>query len=209
MRAPAELLIVTDRHSCTAAGHSLPSLVAAAADAGARRFLFREKDLDPEPRRELAAQCVRAAAGAGAALIIASDPALARELGGLEVHLASTDPAPPEGVVWGRSCHSTPEVARARDEGAAYVTVSPVFVSAAKPGYGPALGVAGLRRAVTAAQAMPVLALGGISAATCASCIATGATGVAVMSFVMSAPSPAAAVAALCASLNRAAHPVS
>ena len=47
--------------------------------------------------------------------------------------------------------------AAAAGEGCDYATLSPIFVSASKPGYGPALGVGALRDAP-----LPVYALGGV-----------------------------------------------
>jgi len=70
--------------------------------------------------------------------------------------------------------------------GADYVTVSPVFLTVSKPGYGPALGTDGLAR-IVARVAGPVIALGGVTAANAASCRAAGAQGVAVMGEVMRA----------------------
>jgi thiamine-phosphate diphosphorylase len=198
------LLILTDRRLCEAAGHSLPEVIAAAAGAGARQFLFREKDLDGESRRVMALACLRIAAAHGASVAIASDTALAADLGGLVVHLAAADARPQRPTRWGRSCHGAGEVRAAAAEGAAYVTASPVFASASKPGYGPVLGETGLRALVDAAPGLPVYALGGISPQTCATCVRAGAAGVAVMTCVMAAADPANAVARLLGRLEAA-----
>jgi thiamine-phosphate pyrophosphorylase len=80
--------------------------------------------------------------------------------------------------------------------GADYVTVSPVFLTASKPGYGPALGLDGLAHIVERV-AGPVIALGGVTAANAASCRAAGAHGIAVMGEVMRAADPRAAVDAI------------
>jgi thiamine-phosphate pyrophosphorylase len=80
--------------------------------------------------------------------------------------------------------------------GADYVTLSPVFLTESKPGYGPALGLEGLAAAVAAAKG-PVIALAGITAANAAACIRAGAAGVAVMGEVMRAADPEATVRAL------------
>jgi thiamine-phosphate pyrophosphorylase len=86
--------------------------------------------------------------------------------------------------------------------GADYVTLSPIFASASKPGYGPALGLAGLAACV-AACAGPVIALGGVTAATAPLCLAAGARGVAVMGEVMRADDPRLAVERLLHSFAR------
>jgi thiamine-phosphate pyrophosphorylase len=200
--ASARLLVLTDRAMCASAGHSLVEVVSAAARAGVRRFVFREKDLAPDARRELAIRCLRVADAYWADLVVASDVTLARSLGRLPVHCAGDDPVPMGGVVWGRSCHDAGEVAAAARDGASYVTVSPVFESASKPGYGPVLGVAGLRRLASVAGSVPVFALGGVDAPNAALCLAAGAAGVAVMSYVMGAERPEERVASLLESLS-------
>jgi thiamine monophosphate synthase len=100
----------------------------------------------------------------------------------------------------GRSCHDADELARLSTED--YATLSPVFATESKPGYGPVLGLA--RLATLAARSpRPLLALGGISAAEdAAACVGAGAAGVAVMGAVMRAPDPAAVVAALVAEVG-------
>jgi thiamine-phosphate pyrophosphorylase len=75
----------------------------------------------------------------------------------------------------GRSAHSVDEVRNARDEGADYVLLAPIWPS---PGKGPALGVEALRQA--SAAGVPVLALGGIEeSAQVAAALAVGAHGIA------------------------------
>ena len=197
------LIVLTDRRQCERAGRRLPEVVSEAAGAGAGRFVFREKDLDRQARRDLAAECLMATSAQGASLIVASDAALARDLGVRCVHLAHDDRAPDErGVQFGRSCHDSAEAGAAALEGAAYVTASPVFASPSKPGYGPELGEDGLRALVAAAGGVPVYALGGVTPERCSDCVRWGAAGVAVMSHVMGAADPAVAVASLLAVLR-------
>jgi len=89
-------------------------------------------------------------------------------------------------------CHSIDEVGAAR--GAPYVTISPVAPTPSKPGYGPPLGVDGVRAAVAAAGGTPVYALGGVTAANARSFCSAGAYGVAVMGAVLRAGDPDAVV---------------
>ncbi len=93
----------------------------------------------------------------------------------------------------GCSAHNESEILGAAAAGADYVTLSPIFVSASKPGYGPALGLGALGRA----SPCPVLALGGIDPANAAGCVAAGATGVAVMGGAMTARDPQSYMAGL------------
>jgi thiamine-phosphate pyrophosphorylase len=79
-------------------------------------------------------------------------------------------------------------VAAAASAGADYVTLSPIFLTASKPGYGPALGVAAIGRA--ADLGIPVIALGGVTADRLRPCIDAGAAGVAVMGEIMRSDEP-------------------
>jgi thiamine-phosphate pyrophosphorylase len=187
------LIVVTDRTQSEAAGRPLVATVAAVADAGAPFVLFREKDLADTDRRALGREVAAALEGTGTMLLVASSFALATEIDAAGVHLAGAAPRPhqPAGgaAAFGRSCHDAAEVAAAAAEGASWVTLSPIFGSASKPGYGPALGPPAL-----GGHAVPVFAFGGITSATVGACVAGGAHGVAVMGAVMAAPDPAGAV---------------
>jgi thiamine-phosphate pyrophosphorylase len=194
--APGGLVVVTDRRQ---ARRPLPEVVAAAVAGGVRWVLLREKDLPRPERAAVATRLREVLVPAGGRLIVAGpDP-----LGGDAVHLAACDPdacSLPAGVLVGRSCHDAAELARLTTEH--YVTVSPVFASASKPGYGPPLGLASLADLCRRAAPRPVLALGGVEAAEqAAACVAAGAAGVAVMGAVMRAADPVAAVGEMCQAL--------
>jgi thiamine monophosphate synthase len=211
-------MVLTDRRQAQA---PLPEVVAAAVAGGARWVLLREKDL-PRPERYALAVRLRAVlAPAGGTLVVAGpDP-----LDGNAVHLSATDPTPAEVAsimefpprpggdpprelhdyaerrIVGRSCHDPVELARLSIED--YLTISPVFPSASKPGYGPALGPAGLAALCPLAGGRAVLALGGVDTRDrVAACLAAGAAGVAVMGAVMRAADPAAVVAGLAAAVQ-------
>jgi thiamine-phosphate pyrophosphorylase len=173
------LIIVTDRRM---AARPLLDVVKSALDGGARTFLLREKDLPREERLALA-EAMRAL---GADVIAAGpDP-----LEGDAVHLAANDPFSSARLT-GRSCHDKAEVMAAKED---YVTLSPIFSTSSKPGYGPALGVEVLSLPVS----KPVIALGGIlTAAQANACRVAGAAGVAVMGAVMRAEDPAATLKGL------------
>jgi thiamine-phosphate pyrophosphorylase len=91
-------------------------------------------------------------------------------------------------VFCGRSCHSRPDLGRAAGEGCSWATLSPVFVSRSKPGYGPPLGTSAL-----ANTPLPTWALGGVSAVNARLCLEAGAAGVAVMGPLLGAGKPARA----------------
>ena len=198
------LVVLTDRRQSEAAGRPLPATVAAAVAGGAPAVLFREKDLPPDARRALGEEVADSCGDAG--LIVASDVGLAGELGATAVHLAAADAWLVTALPIGRSCHDAAELADAARHGAAYATLSPVFPTGSKPGYGPPLTPDGLAD-LAARSPVPVLALGGVDATNVEDCLAAGASGVAVMGAVMAAPDPTAVVRELLDVLNEGATP--
>jgi thiamine-phosphate pyrophosphorylase len=176
-------LVLTDRSQCAG---GLLDAVAAAVDGGARAVVLREKDLPAEERDRLADR-LRALLHPVGGVLVRAGTAGSAGAGAGAVHLAANDPFPrPRPAVVGRSCHSVDELRRAKAEGCDYVMLSPVFPTASKPGYGPALGLAGL--ASLAAVGPPVYALGGIRPADVPGCLTAGARGVAVMGSIMRDP---------------------
>lgn len=196
------LVVITDRAAAARAGRDVATTVAAALDGGAPAILLRDRELPRPQRREVGERLRELTSASGARLLVSSDVRLAGEVGADGVHLTANDaPLPPDrdmGLV-GRSCHDRAEVAAARDEAVTYAFVSPVAVTATKPGYGPALGTAGLRDLVKVAGDLPLLALGGVTADNAADWRAAGAKGVAVMGGVMTAADPDTAVRGLLA----------
>jgi thiamine-phosphate pyrophosphorylase len=178
---PDRLLLVTDRHLCVRA---LPSVVQDAVSAGVRWVWFRDKDL-AGPERLALARAVQEAVAGRAALSIGSDVEIAVALGLSAVHLpmsadlVSARARLRPGALIGLSAHALADVARAKAMGADYVTLSPIFATASKPGYGPALGLASL--AAARAIGLPVVALGGMMPETAGSAMAAGASAIAVM----------------------------
>jgi thiamine-phosphate pyrophosphorylase len=185
------LLVLTDRTQT--GGRPLVDVVQAAVAGGARAVVLREKDL-PRPERARLTVALRAVlAEVDGTLLAASDASLDTD----GVHLGANDPFPAvRPRIVGRSCHNPEELRRAAGAGCTYATLSPVFASASKPGYGPALGTGALTD-----RSLPVFALGGVSTDNAKECVTAGAAGVAVMGAVMRAADPAAVVAALMARL--------
>jgi thiamine-phosphate pyrophosphorylase len=201
---PGPLLVITDRHQ---ARQPLETIAAAVGRGGGRWLLFRDKDLAAPARRELATRLARVASEQDVTLSVSADAELAEAVGAAGVHLqAATAVALARerlgDAIIGVSAHSVADVATAAAAGADYVTLSPIFLTESKPGYGPALGTAALRAA--AAQRIPVLALAGITAVTAGACLAAGASGVAVMGEVMRADDPARVVRDLVAACEAA-----
>ncbi|MFC8848913.1 thiamine phosphate synthase, partial [Micromonospora sp. NPDC057141] len=217
---PCGVVVLTDRGGGAPGG--LGRVVAGAVAGGVRWVVLREKDLPRAERAALAAELRPILAEAGGTLIVAGpDP-----LGGDAVHLPAAGPYPPPrpgpvdhaladpadrpGPVdrpglagrprpWlvGRSCHDAAELARLTTEG--YATLSPVYPSRSKPGYGPPLGPQRLGELIRVSP-VPVLALGGIGIPDqVRACVAAGAVGVAVQGAIMRAADPAETAATLTA----------
>lgn len=190
------LLVLTDRSQTTM---PLADVVAAAVDAGARGVVLREKDLPNDARRALVTLLAPIVQEAGGVLLSAG----AYLAGADGVHqlsgARSVGGAATSGAITGRSCHDADELRAAQDDGVDYVTVSPVYATASKPGYGPPLGIDGLASLVTATK-LPVYALGGVDRpAAVAACRSAGAHGVAVMGAIMRARRPGPLVSELLA----------
>jgi thiamine-phosphate pyrophosphorylase len=185
------LLVISDRHQAMLPIEQVAEGVFA---GGCRWFSLREKDLPPADRRALLDRLVALGRRSGAVVTVHEDTeaAVAADADGLHLPSGGNVEAArsrlPKGLI-GASAHSAAEAAALLGAGADYVTVSPIFLSASKRGYGPALGLDGLARIAGAAPG-PVIALGGITDGNAAACLATGAAGIAVMGEVMRATDP-------------------
>jgi len=194
------LLLITDRRQ---ARRPIAEVVAAALEGGCRWLSVREKDLGAPEQVALAERIVEIARPFHAHVILHGEPRLAAEAGCAGVHLPAAGDVGAARRLLGPgawvsiSTHRQEEALGAAESGADAVTLSPIFVSASKPGYGPALGLERLA-AVAAAARIPVIALGGIEdEAAVRACLQAGAAAVAVMGTVMRATDPALLVARL------------
>ena len=184
------LYAITDRHRC--APTPLTDVISELLDAGVTAIQLREKDLNSDELIKLAQPLVALCRNYQARLFINTDTRLAHKVGAAGVHL----PAYAESVSSvkaqigddfsvGCSVHAFEAAKKRKAEGADFLTYSPIYPTASKPGYGPAVGVQNLAEMTTRVK-LPVFALGGITPARVAECLAAGAFGVAVMSGVMS-----------------------
>ncbi|HEX3863646.1 MAG TPA: thiamine phosphate synthase [Stellaceae bacterium] len=197
------LLIISDRSQ---AKRPLIDIAAAAFRGGCRWFSLREKDLPAAERRELLAALVTLGRGCGAIITVHDDLDAAVAVGAGGVHLpGGGNPAAarqrlPNGLI-GVSAHSPEEAAAQIKGGADYASLSPIFLTASKPGYGPAIGLDALGEAAHRSP-RAIVALGGIDDGNIASCLAAGAGGIAVMGEIMRAADPEAATRALLAAIE-------
>ena len=185
------LYAITDRRLCAPA--SLVQVVRSLLDAGVKGIQLREKDLDDTELGPLAEEIAGLCRSHGAKLFINSRIGIGLDVRASGVHLPANAPSVREmlerdhgRLIIGCSVHSLEEARKREEEGADFVTFSPVYVTASKPGYGPAAGIEKLAE-VSRAVRIPVFALGGITPERVAECLWAGAYGVAVMSGLMSA----------------------
>ncbi len=199
------LLVITHRQM---ASRPLTAVVADALAGGCRWILVREKDLPRPVLTALVQEVVALVRPYGAWVSVSADVHAVVEAQAHGVHLPwgqdvrAARQAVGPGRWVGVSAHSLAEAQAAAVAGADYVTLSPIFLTESKPGYGPALGLATLRQ-VSQALPVPVIALAGITPQNAAACVQAGAAGVAVMGAVMGAADPARVVRQLVAGLKR------
>jgi thiamine-phosphate pyrophosphorylase len=187
------ILIVTDRMQCA---EPLEARAASLFRGGCRWLSLREKDLEPAERRVLLERLVLMARPFGATIGIHDDldAALACDA---PLHLPSASDtaaarrALDAGRLLGKSCHTRADAIAAARDGADYITLSPFFPTASKPGYRPGLKPAALN-AIAADSALPVLALGGITRATLPKLKGSAVKGIAIMGEAMRTPDPQA-----------------
>jgi thiamine-phosphate pyrophosphorylase len=199
------LMVLTD--PALLKGRDAVDVCGRAAAAGATMIQVRWKDGGSAEIAELARSLVRALR---VPILVNDRVDVALAAGAAGAHLgwddlplrAARDIAPP-GFILGLSVGSADEAARARDLPADYWSLGPCFATATKPDAGPPLGAEGFSRlAALAPPGLPVIGVGGITAATAGVVRRAGAAGVAVTAAVLGATDPARAAAAVLAAVS-------
>jgi thiamine-phosphate pyrophosphorylase len=198
------LLVITDRSEARA---PLEEILAAAFAAGCRWASIREKDLPADEQIALARRLLPLARQHGATLTLHGDPVIAANAGVDGVHLPAGDDARGarallgQGALIGISIHTAHEGAALAADIVDYAIAGPAYDTPSKLGHGPVLGGAGVR-AICRSTALPVIAIGGVTATTSAEMIEAGAAGIAVMGSIMRAADPGEQVRRLLAALG-------
>ncbi|MDT8435849.1 MAG: thiamine phosphate synthase [Gemmatimonadota bacterium] len=188
-----------------ACGRPLEAVVRACVEAGATAVQLRDKEADAADLYRTARRIVPLVEAAGALLFVNDrfDVALAAgahgvHLGPADLPVAAVRAAVPPGFLIGASTDDPQEARSLAAAGADYLGVGAVYGTRSKPGLADeAIGPARVA-AVRAAAGVPCVGIGGITARNAGEVFAA-ADGVAVLSAVMSAPDPAAAVRAVLA----------
>jgi thiamine-phosphate pyrophosphorylase len=200
VHGPVDLRVylVTDRGAT--GGRPLADVVEACLEAGVRTVQLREKDLGGRDLYHLADDLRARTARHGARLLVNDRVDVALAVGADGVHLPGTG-FPIEtargllgaGRLVAVSTHSPPDAAAAARAGADFVVFGPVYETPSKRGYGPPVGLAALAEACRSAT-VPVVAIGGVTAARVPEARRAGAAGVAVIRALLEAVDPARAV---------------
>lgn len=170
----------------------LAAKVRACLEGGAAMVQYRAKNASPELALDQARRLLGLCRAHAVPLIVNDSVALALAVGADGVHLGREDDdaaqarlALPRAII-GVSCYDDPQRARAAaDAGADYVAIGSVFTSSTKP----RAVHAPLERLAAAGELsrLPVVAIGGITAANAPRAIAAGADMVAVIAALFDA----------------------
>lgn len=190
--------LITDRKlTRDLAGRAAAAL--AALPPGVAALHLREKDLGGRALLALARSLLAVCRARGQLLIVNDRIDVAVAAGADGVHLPAAGVPVAEvrrllgpAALVGVSCHGAEDVARALAAGASYATFSPVYETPSKRAYGDPVGVDALRAA--ARLGLPLVALGGVTAARVPEVRAAGAVGVAAIRAWLVEDPPDAAV---------------
>lgn len=194
-------LPVRGLYAITDAGGQGPEALVARVEpvlaAGARVLQYRDKSSDAERRYREALALVQACRKHDVLFIVNDDIDLAEACGAGGVHLGQDDGSITEArrrlgsdAVIGVSCYASLERAqRMQDAGADYLAFGAVYPSTTKPAA--AHADATLLREARARFSLPLVAIGGITAANAAEVVAAGIDAVAVIQGLFGASDPA------------------
>ncbi len=200
-------MLVTDR---AATPRPLADVVRAAVAGGVSAVMLREKDLATADLVRLGREVRDVCRDAGVTFIVNHDVAAALRLSADGVHLGYRSVAVGDartmlgaGALVGRSTHDRFELQEAQAAGADYVTFGPIRDTPSKRGLVPTRGFSGLTIAARSAGSMPVVALGGLTAADAGRVRGCGAAGVAAIRALVADGDPASAARLFVAAWNR------
>ena len=202
--------LVTDRN-LAGGPDALIDAVAQAVDNGVNLVQMREKDLPDAMQLDLA-QRLREVTNGKALLFINDSVSIAEASGADGVQLtansrsiASARARMARPLLIGRSVHGVDAARDAAAQGADLLVLGTIYVSPSHPGQAPA-GV-GLVGWCAKTGGVPVVGIGGITAANAAEVMQAGASGVAVISAILGSTDPANSSAQLAAAVHNAPVP--
>jgi thiamine-phosphate pyrophosphorylase len=185
----SRLLVVTDRHQTN--GRPLVPLLQRVLTAAAPAIQLRERDLSVRELVTLARQVRAVTASSNSQLLINDRIDVALALEGVGIHLRSN--SLPLSVarqmlgnhrLLGISVHSVEEGLSAQSQGADYIVLGPIYETPSKLMFGPPLGIHTLEKACKLVR-IPIIGIGGVTAARAREMRCAGAFGAAVISAIL------------------------
>lgn len=187
----SRLLVVTDRHQTN--GRPLVPLLQRVLTAAAPAIQIRERDLSAGDLVSLVREVQTVAAPHRSQLLINDRIDVALGLEGVGVHLRSN--SLPVRIarkllgaerLLGVSVHTSEEAVRAESQGADYVILGPIYETPSKQAFGPPLGIHTLEKVCRLVD-IPIIGIGGVTAARASEMLGAGAFGVAVIRAILGA----------------------
>lgn len=187
----SRLFLVTDRHQTK--GRPLVPLLQRVLTAAAPAIQLRERDLSARELVTLALELQAVTASRRSQLLINDRIDVALALEGVGVHLRSNSlPVSVARQVLGTqrllgiSVHAVEEAVQVESQGADYIVLGPIYETPSKQMFGPPLGIHTLERACRLVR-LPIIGIGGVTAARAREMRRAGAFGVAVITAVLGA----------------------
>ena len=173
----------------------------AVLEGGCRWIQLRMKDASTEAFLHAGREVGRLCRQYGATFILDDRVEFVAELGADGVHLGKNDLPVAEArrllgpsVRIGATANTFADIERAAAEGADYIGLGPFRFTRTKSNLSPLLGIGGYRTIMAqcraAGIALPVVAIGGITAADTAEILATGVSGIALSGALLNAEDP-------------------
>ena len=187
----SRLLVVTDRHHTN--GRPLVPLLQRVLTAAVPTIQLRERDLSARELVRLAREVQAVTVSRRSQLLINDRIDVALALEGVGVHLRSN--SLPVTVarrllgaqrLLGVSVHAVEEVMEAEAQGADYIVLGPIYETPSKQMFGPPLGIHTLEKACRLVR-IPIIGIGGVTAARAHEMRRAGAFGVAVITAILGA----------------------
>ena len=185
------IYLITDRGQTR--GRPLLDVLEEALEGGVGMIQLREKDLTGKALCDLAWQVMELTKKYGARLLINDRIDVALAVGADGVHLPGGSFTPGKArtllgmdKIIAVSTHSLSEAAAAQEDGADFVTFSPIYHTSSKAIFGKPQGLLKLNEVCAKVQ-IPVYALGGITADRIPEVMSMGACGAAMISAILSA----------------------
>lgn len=185
----SRLLVVTDRHQTD--GRPLVPLLQRVLTAGGTTIQIRERDLSARELVSLAREIQATPVSSRFQLLINDRIDVALALEDVGVHLRSNSlPVTVArrllgaGRLLGISVHTIEEAVQAESQGADYIVLGPIYETPSKQMFGPPLGIHTLAKACRLVR-IPIIGIGGVTAARVHEMREAGAFGVAVIRAIL------------------------